>query len=518
MTWPKEFGGRGASPILQVIYQQEEANYLVPLGFFDIGLGMCIPTMMAYATPEQLKRYVKPALHGDEVWCQLFSEPAAGSDVAGIRTRAERDGEGPDAGWVINGQKVWTSGAHYCDYGIVITRTDPNVPKHAGLTMFFLDMKTPGVEVRPIKQISGGANFNEVFFTDVRIPDSQRLGKVGEGWKAALTTLMNERLAVGLPSGGLDIDELMELARDTELEDGPAIRNQQVRGKIAEWYVQQQGLKLTRYRTLTALQGPDAGAGILDHQDRGGAQDAGHGRLRHGADGPGRHHEGGRAARRGLPGAMDRRRRLPHRRRHRRDPAQHRGRARAGPAGRHARRQGCAQSTRTYRFNQVGASQDESEPAMNRLDGKVAFLSGAARGIGGATAKLMSKAGAKVAIGDVLDEPGRKLAKEIDALYVHLDVTSEASWAAAMDATVKKFGKLDVLVNNAGIFNGKGVEDATLDEWHRLVAVNLTGVVLGTRRCRISRRVASRASTARPSSIWPRWRDWWVRSSTRSTP
>ncbi|MCA0250527.1 MAG: acyl-CoA dehydrogenase family protein, partial [Proteobacteria bacterium] len=177
ITWPKEFGGRGASPILQVIYQQEESNYLVPLGFFDIGLGMCIPTMMAYASPEQLKRYVKPALHGQEVWCQLFSEPAAGSDVAGIRTKAERDGDD----WVINGQKVWTSGAHYSDFGIVITRTDPNVPKHSGLTMFFLDMKSPGVEVRPIKQMSGGANFNEVFFTNVRIPDSQRLGKVGEG-------------------------------------------------------------------------------------------------------------------------------------------------------------------------------------------------------------------------------------------------------------------------------------------------------------------------------------------------
>ena len=262
MTWPKEFGGRGASPILQVIYQQEKSNYLVPLGFFDIGLGMCIPTMMAYASPDDLKRYVKPALYGEEIWCQLFSEPAAGSDVAGIRTRAERDGDAKDAGWVINGQKVWTSGAHYSDYGIIITRTDPSVPKHQGLTMFFLSMKTPGVEVRPIKQMSGGANFNEVFFTNVRIPDSQRLGKVGEGWKAALTTLMNERLAVGMPSGGLDVDELMELARDTDLEDGPAIRNQQVRAKIADWYVQQQGLKLTRYRTLTALSkgqtpGPD---------------------------------------------------------------------------------------------------------------------------------------------------------------------------------------------------------------------------------------------------------------------
>ena len=250
ITWPKEYGGRGGSPILQVIYQQEEANYLVPLGFFDIGLGMCIPTMMAYAAPEHLQRYVKPALHGDEVWCQLFSEPAAGSDVAGIRTKAER-----------RRRRLGDQRPEGLDLGRALQRLrhhhhphrSQQCPKHAGLTMFFLSMKEPGVEVRPIKQMSGGANFNEVFFTNVRIPDSQRLGKVGEGWKAALTTLMNERLAVGMPSGGLDVDELMELARDTDLEDGPAIRNQQVRSKIADWYVQQQGLKLTRYRTLTAL-------------------------------------------------------------------------------------------------------------------------------------------------------------------------------------------------------------------------------------------------------------------------
>ncbi len=249
ITWPREYGGMGGTPIQQVIYQQEESNFLVPLGFFDIGLGMCIPTMMAYATKDQLKRHVKPALYGEEVWCQLFSEPAAGSDVAGIRTKAERDGDD----WIINGQKVWTSGAHYSDWGIIITRTDPSVPKHQGLTMFFLSMKSPGVEARPIKQISGGANFNEVFFTNVRVPDAQRLGKVGDGWKAALTTLMNERLAVGMPSGGLDVDELLDLARSTELEDGPAIRNGHVRSKIADWYVQSQGLKYTRYRTLTAL-------------------------------------------------------------------------------------------------------------------------------------------------------------------------------------------------------------------------------------------------------------------------
>jgi alkylation response protein AidB-like acyl-CoA dehydrogenase len=188
ITWPKEFGGLGGTPIQQVIYSQEEANYVVPLGFFDIGLGMCVPTVMTYAAPDVLARYVKPALYGEEIWCQLFSEPAAGSDVAGITTRAERVGSEPDADWVINGQKVWTSGAHYSDFGIVITRTDPNVAKHAGLTMFWLDMKSPGIEVRPIRQISGAANFNEVFFTDVRVKDSQRLGKPGEGWKVALTS------------------------------------------------------------------------------------------------------------------------------------------------------------------------------------------------------------------------------------------------------------------------------------------------------------------------------------------
>jgi len=162
MTWPKEFGGRGASPILQVIYQQEEANYLVPLGFFDIGLGMCIPTMMAYAAPEHLKRYVKPALHGDEVWCQLFSEPGAGSDLGGLRTTAVRDGDE----WVVNGQKVWNSGAHYSDWGILLTRTDPDAPKHRGITYFVVDMRSTGIDVRPLRQITGAAHFNARAYVD----------------------------------------------------------------------------------------------------------------------------------------------------------------------------------------------------------------------------------------------------------------------------------------------------------------------------------------------------------------
>jgi alkylation response protein AidB-like acyl-CoA dehydrogenase len=266
ITWPKEFGGRAGTPIQQVIYNQEEAKFDVPGGFFDIGLGMCIPTLMTYGKPEDLKRYVGPALRGEEIWCQLFSEPSAGSDVAGLRTKAERDGDD----WVINGQKVWTSGAHYSDYGILLVRTNPDVPKHKGLTMFYIDMKAPGVTVKPIKQINGGANFNEVFFNDLRVKDSQRLGEVGDGWKVALTTLMHERLAVGGGAGarGPDAKELLELARATELEDGPAIRNSGVREKIADVYVRTQGLKYTTYRTMTALSrgqqpGPEASIGKI---------------------------------------------------------------------------------------------------------------------------------------------------------------------------------------------------------------------------------------------------------------
>jgi len=248
ITWPKEYGGLGGSSIHSVIYSQEESHFDVPGGFYEIGLGMCIPTMLAWATEEQKQRYVKPALYGEEIWCQLFSEPAAGSDVAGLRTKCERDGDD----WIINGQKVWTSGAHFCDYGIIVTRSDPNVPKHKGLTFFFIDMKSPGIEVRPIRQITGEANFNEVFFTDVRVPDSQRLGDVGQGCKVALTTLMNERLAIGQGSG-VDHAELLQLARDTELETGPAIQDASVRANLADWYVQSQGLKYTKFRTLTAL-------------------------------------------------------------------------------------------------------------------------------------------------------------------------------------------------------------------------------------------------------------------------
>ena len=258
ITWDKRWHGRGGTPIQQVIYNQEEARYTVPRGFFEIGLGMCLPTMIAYATPAQLERYVRPALRGEEIWCQLFSEPAAGSDVAGLRTRAERDGDD----WVINGQKIWTSGAHYCDYGILLVRTDPTVPKHAGLTMFFIDMKAPGVEVRPIKQISGSSHFNEVYFTNLRVPDAQRLGPVGGGWKVSITTLMNERLAVG-QSPGPDAPDILRLAQTLQVDGRPALEDAAVRERLADWFVQAEGLKYTRFRTMTALSrgqtpGPEA--------------------------------------------------------------------------------------------------------------------------------------------------------------------------------------------------------------------------------------------------------------------
>jgi len=263
ITWPKEWGGRGGTAIQQVIYDQEEAKYAVPRGLFDIGLGMCIPTLCTWGTQAHRDRYARKALRGEEVWCQLFSEPAAGSDLAGLRTRADRDGDH----WVVNGQKIWTSGAHYCDFGVLVTRSDFAAPKHKGLTYFFLDMKSPGIEIRPIKQISGRSHFNEVFFTDVRIPDSQRLGRPGEGWKVSLTTLMNERYTIG-GRMSVGIEDIFELARNIELDDGPALKNAAVRDKLADWYVSSQGLKYSHFRTMTALSrgetpGPESSIGKL---------------------------------------------------------------------------------------------------------------------------------------------------------------------------------------------------------------------------------------------------------------
>jgi alkylation response protein AidB-like acyl-CoA dehydrogenase len=255
IAWPKAFGGRDATPIESVIWNQEVSRYVTPDGLFIIGQGMCAPTLMAYGNDAHKAAHLPKIASGEEVWCQLFSEPVAGSDLAGIKTRAVRDGDK----WIINGQKVWTSGAHYSDFGLLITRTDPSQPKHKGLTMFFLDMKTPGVEVRPIKQINGNQDFNEVYFTDVVIPDSQRLGGEGDGWKVALVTLMNERLAVG---GGLSnsVMDVFKASQTQEYGDELAIEDHAVRDRLADWYCRESGLKFTSYRMITALsRGQDPG-------------------------------------------------------------------------------------------------------------------------------------------------------------------------------------------------------------------------------------------------------------------
>ena len=195
--YPVGHGGLGLPRSLQAAADEELAKAGAPvldLARNPIGLGMAAPTIIAFGTEEQKQRWLRPLWTAEEIWCQLFSEPGAGSDLAGLATRAVRAG---DSEWVVNGQKVWTSLAHRARWGLLLARTDPDVPKHAGLSYFVVDMHAPGVEVRPLRQLTGEAEFNEVFFTDVRIPDADRLGDVGEGWSVARTTLMNERVAIG---------------------------------------------------------------------------------------------------------------------------------------------------------------------------------------------------------------------------------------------------------------------------------------------------------------------------------
>jgi alkylation response protein AidB-like acyl-CoA dehydrogenase len=264
ITWPKQYGGRGATAIQSVIWNQEEARYKTPPNIFGIGQGMLGPTIMVHGTDEQKQRYLRPMLRGDEIWCQLFSEPSAGSDLAGLRTSAVRDGDD----WVINGQKIWTTGAQYCKWGMIVCRSDPNAEKHKGITYFIVDMQAPGIDIRPIKQINGLSGFNEVFFTDVRVADKNRVGGVNEGWRAALTTLMNERHSIGGGAGGPDFKDLLRLAKQTTWNGRPALDDHAVRQQLARFYTRLKGLQYTSYRTQTALSrgqtpGPESSIGKL---------------------------------------------------------------------------------------------------------------------------------------------------------------------------------------------------------------------------------------------------------------
>jgi len=240
ITGPVGYGGRGLDRGYQRAYDSLESRFATPpMTVFAIGLGMVAPTILAHATDEVKERYLQSLWRGDMVACQLFSEPAAGSDLAGLESKAVRDGDE----WVVNGQKVWTSGAHLSDIGEIICRTDPEAPKHKGLTGFVVDMHAPGVEVRPLRQMTGGASFNEVFFTDARVPDTHRLGNVNGGWTVALTTLMNERAAIGGGlaggSGSLGTERLMELVRHQGRRDDPLVRQRLaeivINGRVASY-------------------------------------------------------------------------------------------------------------------------------------------------------------------------------------------------------------------------------------------------------------------------------------------
>jgi alkylation response protein AidB-like acyl-CoA dehydrogenase len=259
VVWPKEYGGQGRGPIEQVICNQEIARAKVP-GILDaIGVGMLGPTIIAHGDEDQKGRYLGPMLHGDEVWCQMFSEPAAGSDLAAVQTRARLQDDGS---WRLTGQKVWTTNAQFAAYGLLLARTDADVPKHKGMTMFVVPMDAPGVTVRGLRQISGEAEFNEVFFDDVPLDTGAVVGGVGNGWGTALTTLMYERVTIGLGSEGLGYNS--NRFAGAIAGDEHARRDPEVRHQLGEIAAELLAVRFTGYRTLTALQrgqipGPEAG-------------------------------------------------------------------------------------------------------------------------------------------------------------------------------------------------------------------------------------------------------------------
>jgi len=265
LTWPVEYGGQGLSGRYQTIYNDEASNFVTPDFIFTIGFGMCIPTVLTHGAEHLRTRYAPAALRGDEIWCQLFSEPSAGSDVAGLQSRAIRDGDE----WLLSGQKVWTTQAQHCSFGIVLARTNPDVPKHKGLSMFIVDMHAPGVTVRPLRQMNGGSSFNEVFFDDVRIPADHILGEPGEGWRVALTTLMNERVAIGAGRSTEDGSHLapiqlhLDLATKHGRRGDPVVR-QDIVGLFIEYRILDLlGLRIRSTVAAGGIPGPEGSVAKL---------------------------------------------------------------------------------------------------------------------------------------------------------------------------------------------------------------------------------------------------------------
>ena len=333
ITWPKEYGGRGGTPSEAQIFAQEQARTGASTGTFTVGIGMAGPTIIAHGTDEQKQRWLPPLLRGEEVYCQLFSEPGAGSDLAGLTCKAVRDGDE----WVVNGQKVWTSGAAHSDLGILVARTDVDQPKHRGITYFICDMHQPGIDVRPLRQITGAAHFNEVFLTDVRIPHADVLGDVNGGWGVAMTTLSNERVAIGGGGTAMGFDRLLALAQRRGLT-GDALTRQ----GLADAFIRFELIRFLGMRVRSATRAgktPGAEASTMK------LLYAGHlkklGEFAMALEGRRGHAQPRRRARgRRLAAAVPQRPVDPHRRRQRRDPAQHHRRARPRPPARAPPRQG----------------------------------------------------------------------------------------------------------------------------------------------------------------------------------
>ncbi len=244
LTWPTQFGGRGLGAAQQIIFGQELAAYDATSGFLTAAQALVGPTLMQHGSAAQQERYLAPLLSGEESWCQLFSEPGAGSDLAALATRAVLDGEE----WVVNGQKVWTSSAQHADFGILIARTNPELPKHEGLTYFIVDMRSAGIEIRPLIQAQGVAHFNEVFFSDLRIPESNLVGEVGDGWKVARTTLRSESSMISGAGQATNFAAVLSTARRLERTEDAVLRQE-----LAKVWTNEQVLKWMSWRTQTAV-------------------------------------------------------------------------------------------------------------------------------------------------------------------------------------------------------------------------------------------------------------------------